>query len=82
MFDFSRDAQANEDEAGRAGQLATDIHSTDADYDGGLADRAGKDKWGFLDEDFMEMNYAEEDEDVDQPEDTGRELRDDDEDED
>eukprot|EP01063_Lacrimia_lanifica_P002626 TRINITY_DN1139_c0_g2_i1.p1 TRINITY_DN1139_c0_g2~~TRINITY_DN1139_c0_g2_i1.p1 ORF type:complete len:281 (+),score=96.66 TRINITY_DN1139_c0_g2_i1:88-843(+) len=53
LFDFSRDDKVNEEEQRRAEQLATDIHRTDADYDGGLADRTGKDKWAFLDDDFM-----------------------------
>ena len=63
LFDFSRDKETNEGEAARAGQLAEDIHRTDADYDGGLADRTGKDKWAFLDADFlssMEASYEAE----------------------
>ncbi|KAJ9467044.1 30S ribosomal protein S17 [Diplonema papillatum] len=58
IFDFSRDNRVNDEEASRAEELATDISGTDADYDGGLADRAGKDVWAFLDEEFMTDQFA------------------------
>eukprot|EP01059_Diplonema_ambulator_P006607 TRINITY_DN1625_c0_g1_i5.p1 TRINITY_DN1625_c0_g1~~TRINITY_DN1625_c0_g1_i5.p1 ORF type:complete len:261 (+),score=73.03 TRINITY_DN1625_c0_g1_i5:45-827(+) len=54
IFDFSRSNLVNDEEAQRAAALAHDISKTDADYDGGLADRTGKDKWAFLDEEILD----------------------------
>eukprot|EP00756_Hemistasia_phaeocysticola_P057078 Hpha_TRINITY_DN33710_c0_g1::TRINITY_DN33710_c0_g1_i1::g.25188::m.25188 len=63
VFDMSRTDAVNEEEARRAEELAADTTAMDADYDGSLADRTGKDRWAFLDEENETLDDAEEDDD-------------------